>query len=219
MTAIVVHRCAWCDEDLTRFNMLADAHRAVCPKRPIEAGDYVHWCFAERGTWADGEVTAWMPRGESCPHDRITIRVAAHSGGWGEGIADPVAVGREHTFGCEERDGIFVRRIPRPAARIEAAVRGAQQPQAEPPAPVLVDGLTREQCLAAYTCAQNEELPGGVEFLTDAQRTAGQEEWSAALRAKVAGGSSRDAATWRVEQERRRREVERNRVWVDVQDE
>lgn len=87
-----------------------------------------------------------------------------------------------------------------PGCQCDAHEIAAQRPKEgdriplEPSAHVLVDGLTRAQCLAAYTCAQNEELPGGAEFLTDAQRAAGQEAWSAALRAKVAAGREADAA-------------------------
>lgn len=71
-------------------------------------------------------------------------------------------------------------------------------PQPAPPAPALVHGLTREQCLERWLVNRSErEYPSGckrpVYDLTQAQivvgrhayRTAAREEWSAELRAKV----------------------------------
>jgi hypothetical protein len=76
--------------------------------------------------------------------------------------------------------------------------------QEAPPAPALVDGLTRAECLERFTLfsAHDDDRPPWGPDLTPSQLAAAREEWSAALRAKV------DAA----------REQERNRVRVEVQD-
>lgn len=127
------HRCALCDEVIAcdmklveSYVTATEAHHAVCSKRPIEVGDHVRWEYPARGTWAEGDVTAWMPKhhAEGAVYDCVTIRVAAHCGSWPNCGDDPVVTGREHRFGCEARDGIVVRRIPRPAAA-QATIRTA----------------------------------------------------------------------------------------------
>lgn len=77
----------------------------------------------------------------------------------------------------------------------EVAARAAPP---TPLAPVLVDGLTRERCLERYRDNMQRADNSLPWPLTPAQQVAAREEWSAALRAKV-------AAT---------REAERNRVRV-----
>lgn len=77
------------------------------------------------------------------------------------------------------------------AATVHPTVKEAGR-YIEPPAQVLVDGLTPAQCLAEYSLRQN-----GIDrraVLTPAQLAAAREEWSAALRAKVAASREADAA-------------------------
>lgn len=57
------HRCAHCDFPVLNGNespiaadMKIAAHHAVCPKRPVEVGDWVRWEFHRFGAWCEGEL-------------------------------------------------------------------------------------------------------------------------------------------------------------------
>lgn len=105
--------------DLTREQEVA-RHHAVCPKRPIEVGDYVRWeygllgYFAHPDNWAEGEVMGI---------DRVHADIRVERCGLG------TRTGTVTAFGYGRDIGSTIRRIL-PA--------------------VSVDGLTPVQCLAAF---------------------------------------------------------------------
>lgn len=84
------------------------------------------------------------------------------------------------------------------ATRIERRDEVIKERYTEPPAPALVDGLTRAQCLERFHKAQREHLHRTYAslWLTPEQLTAAREEWSAALRARI--DASRKAERSRV---------------------
>lgn len=114
-TATVEHRCSLCNEVLSREDlrpevaerMLAD-HHAVCPKRPIEVGDYVRWeygptgPFAKPENWAEGMVVSW-----DAEIWRVARRAGPGAGRRPGRVAAPGAVSR----GCVGRSNLHTRGI------------------------------------------------------------------------------------------------------------
>lgn len=103
-------KCALCNEPLNMiddddlYEFAAKRHHAVCPKRPIEVGDYVRWeSGLTPGRWVEGELM-------DIPSPvKYGIRVADKSD-WQPMYPDERGW---HLFNTER--GAIIRRIPRPA--------------------------------------------------------------------------------------------------------
>lgn len=173
----VAHLCALCREAISldpgvytaaQIDQRIADHHMVCPKRPIEVGDYVRLDVLGVqfvGAWQEGTVEEFDPLGYAA----IRLQKAG---------PDMVSeIGNVRRLWVKS-----LRRIPRPA---------------EPQTNVLIDGLTREQCLASYEVRQKTD---GRRVMTTAQLEVAREMWKERLAAKVAAGV----------------EAERNRVRVDL---
>lgn len=182
-------------------------------ERPIGPGDYVEW-HPSPTTHIKGEVTAVRSlagadfatvridydRAHPAPHSwqgqthelgcarlRRIPRPAEVQATVRRGTCCAHPVERHHYAGCADCGcGLQWKEHPdrdldmSPAGR---AALGHVVPAS--PAPVLVDGLTRDECLERFVTAMQMEAPFSAVF-TPAQLAAAREEWSAALRAKVA---------------------------------
>lgn len=267
LSSTVVHRCAWCDEDLTRFNMLADAHRAVCPKRPIAPGDLVSWDLA--GTdrnFIHGEVERID---DGLARVRVTNASPSHASTFGphlvSHIHQPVTSLRRiprpetqarQSYSERLERALKERPVVNPEAFGDAARRGLKHgpggsgrsgpcdpdcwkcsaerdsaadatAAAEAAAPVLVDGLTSEQCSLRWS-ENRLAVEGGAappNVLTPDQIAAGRAEYQAGpgahrskvLRELIAAGPSLDGSTYGRRLAAERRERDRARIKVDVQ--
>lgn len=226
--ASVKQSCALCSEPVDISHCTPDtypatmaAHHAVCPKRPIAVGDYVRWDGQmDDGSnckrWAEGEVVGFKL-------DKTQVRIARSSDKWF--AAEPYFTGP------------VLRRISRPAAAQATVlmvstcdvccIPGATAEtgrcnhgylyrsvvrEPAPPAPALVDGLTREQCLERWM-ENRLAVEGGARppnKMNRMQRDVGRTMWLAGPGAKRSA-ELRDLVA-------ADREAERNRVRVEVQD-
>lgn len=174
--------------------------------RPIKVGDYVRLDVLGAqfvGAWQEGTVEKFDDLGYAA----VRLQNAGP-----DMVSD---IGRVRRLWLKS-----LRRIPRPDDAQATQATVSDDPDCvhgdaawlcerchpiptEPPAPVLVEGLTRAQCLERYRDNMqraDDSLPWP---LTPAQQVAAREEWSAALRAGIAASA----------------EAEQNRVRIDPQDE
>ena len=200
---VVVGKCASCDvmfqgETDDSVLTLLSQHREVCPKRPLEVGDYVRW----DGQMPDGSAPTDEPEprwieGDILEFDRnaTRVRVMARSD---EQFAESV-----YLFGN------VLRRIPRPVAEVKAIHERSDgnlyygdmkvtdgpfvsRPETPSQATVTYDGLTAEQCLERFQLQQRDEPDPDDSWgcsrpkLKPAQLAAARELWSLQLRQRVA---------------------------------
>ena len=192
----VAHLCALCREPIAldpgvytaaQIDQRIADHHPVCPARPIEVGDPIEW---RRDDWlVVGDLVAhpWRPGGKA-----ICLSRECHG----------MPKGRVFTIAPEHE--AHIRRIPRP----EQSRGGQQDPvSAAPRDPVLIGGLTPDQCLSHWM--ENRLFIEGLHFmatlpnaLTPEQVAVGRALWlarfgaqrSAELRAKVTASREADAA-------------------------